>query len=271
MATTYTNPTPIISDTSGTLTWFNDPSYSTYIPSPDTSYNLTNDSGTIVSTFRTSANNENPNYFSYNEIPQKLNAPPLATIFDYNGNQYITSEPSVITIFNPNSVPTIFTTLTKSVNNLITPSGISYCSNNGYIYVVNNSNSVSDIKLGGITRFPVENLNQDSLTAYFDASNNSTFTSVNNDPITTILNNPYNLTFDYYGNIIYTNYGSSTLNNDTRGSVYVIYPDYDTDTMTGSGGNPSYPNQFLCSAKKLMGGGMSSGPVVDTNLTYHLE
>ena len=268
MATIYTNPTPIISDTSGTLTWFNDPSYSTYIPSPDTSYNLTNDSGTIVSTFRTSANNENPNYFSYNEIPQKLNAPPLATTFDYNGNQYITSEPSVITIFNPNSVPTIFTILTKSVNNLITPSGISYCNNNGYIYVVNNSNSVADNKLGGITRFPVENLNQDSLTAYFDASNNSTFTSVNNNPITTILNNPYNLTFDYYGNIIYTNYGSSNLEDDTRGSVYVIYPDYATNTMTGSGGNPSAPNQFLCSAKKLMGGGMSSGPVVDTNLTY---
>jgi len=203
--TTLTNPTPLIQNQAGTITYFVDVSNNNTntFPAPGVTYSLQNSSGATLSTFTASSNCENITSSYQNRLKN-----PAGTTFDTNGYLYITDVCSnYITIYDPTFGQTLNYTY------ISTPIGIKFNPSTSLLYATNIG--AGPTQFGSITAlFTLYNssLNSDSIDVsysnVFDSSGNFGTTSI---PKSDYCFYPYDIAFDGSGNIFVANFGNSSV------------------------------------------------------------
>ena len=203
--TTITNPTPLIQNQAGTITYFVDISNNNTntFPEPETIYSLLNSDGTILSAFSTSSNCEDIETSYQNKLKN-----PTGNTFDTNGYMYITDVCSnYITIYHPNFIQTL------NYEFISLPIGINFNPSTSLFYVTNIGSVL--FSFGSITAlFPLFNSSLNpggtdiSYSNVIDGDGNFGSTSI---PNSNYCFYPYDIAFDGSGNIFVANFGDSSV------------------------------------------------------------
>jgi len=200
--TIITNPTPLIQNQPGTITYYVDvtDNSSNFFPAPNTTYVLQNSSSTTLSTFKTYPYNEDlSSNFQY-----LLNWPAAST-FDENGYYYVVdAQTSFITAFNPNF------NQTSDYNYVNKPFGIKFNPRDGNLYVTCLYNDADiNSQYGAIITLTANHnpsLNPSGLdftyNDFFDTSGN-----IGGNPKTDYCFIPYDIEFGNSGNVFVSNFG----------------------------------------------------------------